>query len=282
MRLDARRRVEDLHAEWRTCTRCELGQRRELESGKYVAGKGNPRGIMLIGEGPGKQEELAGEPFIGRSGQLLRKVLARLGIESVSYITNIVSCRSCAQDVDAAGIPLTTRVRGVEVPKYKDQPPFPSQIEACLPRLLEEIYLVDPLVIVTLGGTAATALLRRPVTILRDSGNEEHIEVPGVAQVPNLTEKKGAWVRKVKGEWAAPTVRNRVRYLLIPTLHPAYVARSGAADFSDSSPLKKFFTHLKQAAADYVRLAEYYGIRSSAKVSDARVEDVWPEEGEET
>lgn len=275
MHLDARKKPEDLQKEWKTCTRCELGQRRELENGKYVAGTGATRGIMLIGEGPGKQEEAAGIPFIGRSGQLLRKVLAKLDIESVCYITNIVTCRSCAQDIDSAGKPITMRVRGVEVPKYKDQPPSPSQIEACFPRLMEEIYLVDPLVIVSLGGTAASALLRRPVTILRESGQEEHITIPGVAQVPSITEKKGTWVRKVKGTWSAPTERNRLRYLLIPTLHPAYVARSGAADFSDSSPLKKFFSHLRTAATDYVRLAEYYSIRTTiTPIQDANIDDV--------
>ena len=279
MRLDARRSLSDLHTEWGSCTKCELGQRRQLVNGAFVAGEGPTRSIMLIGEGPGKNEEQQGKPFVGRSGSLLRKILQRLNIEDVCYVTNVVTCRSCQQEVDANGQPMFRNIRGRAIPKYRDQPPLPAQIEACLPRLYEEIYLVDPLLIVTLGGTAASTLLRRPVTILNAAGKEEHALVPGVTQIPVRTDKKGLWVRKVKGALVAPTERNMVRYLCIPTLHPAFVARC-SADKSENSPMRRFFSHLKTAMTDYVKLTEYYGIRTDVDVrEDARVEDIW--DGEE-
>jgi len=277
MRLDARRELADLNAEWETCTKCELGERRQLVGGKFVAGEGAPRGIMFIGEGPGRTEEAYGRPFVGRSGKLLREVLRRLNILDVSYITNIVACRSCKQEVDANGQPVLRQVRGVSLPKYKDQPPLPAHINACLPRLYEEIYIVDPLLIVTLGATAAATLMKRPVSILNEAGHETHIEIPGVTQVPVLTEKKGQWLRKVRGQLVAPTTRNMVRYLCIPTLHPAFVARS-AADHAENSPMRRFFAHIKSAASDYIRLAEYYGIPSTVDTSTpstATVEEVW-------
>jgi uracil-DNA glycosylase len=169
------------------------------------------------------------------------------------------------------------------IPKYKDQPPTPLQIQVCLPRLYEEIYIVDPLLIVSLGATAASVLLNRPVTIMKESGHVSHIDVPGVLQRPVLTDKKGVWVRKNKdGSIHLPTERSVVRYLLVPTLHPAFVVRAGGADYSDSSPLRKFFEHLKQASQDFVKLAEQYGITVHDEIDQsARVEDIWDIEEED-
>lgn len=279
MGLDANKPLEILAAEWSLCNKCALGERRLSLGGKFVFGTGHRRGIMLIGEGPGKQEEAEGTPFVGRSGRLMRKILDRLNVTDVCYFTNIVTCRSCVQETDDQGNLKFYRARGVMVPKYKDQPPSPIETEACKSRLYEEIYLVDPLLIVSLGGTAASTLLNRPVTITREAGQETHLEIPGIGHLPSRTEKKGEWVRKLRGTPVMPTERNKVRYLLIPTLHPAYVARSGQADYSDSSPLRQFFTHLKLAALDYIKLAEQYKIDVPSDIhSDAQVEEVWGDE----
>jgi hypothetical protein len=228
-------------------------------------------------------EESEGRPFVGKSGKLLRKIVEKLNIQNSCYITNIVTCRSCALDTDASGQPLFTKSKGVLTPKYKDQPPTIPQIQACLPRLYEEIYIVDPLIIVSLGATAASALLNRPVTILRESGSVEHVEIPGVLQRPVLTEKKGVWLRASKdGTVHLPTERSVVRYLLIPTLHPAFVVRAGGSDYSESSPLRRFFEHMRMAAMNFIKLAEYYGLTPNDDVDqDARVEDIWHEEEED-
>jgi phage gp16-like protein len=112
---------------------------------------------------------------------------------------------------------------------------------------------------------------------MKESGHVDHIDVPGVLQRPVLTDKRNVWVRKNKdGTLHLPTERSVVRYLLIPTLHPAFVVRAGGADYSDSSPLRKFFEHLKLASLDFIKLSEYYGITINDEIDQtAQVEDVW-------
>ena len=273
MRLDARRSLDDLYTEWGDCTKCELGVRRIEVSGQFVPGEGSPRGIMLIGEGPGRHEEQTGHPFIGRSGQLLRRFLQKLNMEESCYVTNIVGCRSCALDLDKQGDPIFTRGPGGPVPKYVDRPPNPKQIEACLPKLYEEIYLVDPLLIVSLGGVATSVLMRKPVSILREAGHETTIEIPGVAQRPVFTDKKRVWAHNVRGVKVTPTERNQVRYLCIPMYHPAYVIRS-SADLQKDNPFQQLFSHLKMAIRTYVKLAEYYNIRVRAEVVQSLTQEI--------
>ena len=95
--------------------------------------------------------------------------------------------------------------KGVPVLRYKDEPPTPIHKNACRPRLLEEIYLVDPIVIVGLGGPACEALLGHSITITRDRGETSQIAIPGASYRPVLTEKRQQWLRKnSEGEWHAP------------------------------------------------------------------------------
>ncbi|MDA8184167.1 MAG: uracil-DNA glycosylase [Actinomycetota bacterium] len=128
--------LEELHEEASGCTRCGLAKGRT----NVVFGTGGPSArLMLVGEGPGHDEDLAGEPFVGRSGRLL-EVLVRqeVGLErSECYIANVVKCRP---------------------PGNRD--PLPDEIEACSPFLDAQIDLVAPAVVVTLGNFAARTLLR--------------------------------------------------------------------------------------------------------------------------
>lgn len=222
---DYRKSLNDLHGEWIGCTRCPLHEHRETVNGNVVFGEGKPRGIVLVGEGPGKTEEAEGRPFIGRSGKFLREVLQRLGMEDY-YLTNTVLCRSCAPRLDKDGDPMLRRRYGTNIyePIYEDQPPLKPHKEACSPRLHEEIYLVDPVLIVALGKPAAETMFGRPVKISKEHGVAEEVMIPGAARVPALT-PKGRWARKVKGQLVRPSEQNKVRYLCIPTFHPAYVLR---------------------------------------------------------
>lgn len=116
------------------CHRCDLGTTRT----HAVVGRGNPNApIMIIGEGPGQNEDETGLPFVGKAGQLLEKILAavKLDTEEDVYISNIVKCR-----------PPNNRV------------PAPSEIAACKPYLLEQIRLVDPKIILLTGATAVKGL----------------------------------------------------------------------------------------------------------------------------
>lgn len=247
---DARRTLEQVRAEWETCRRCSLGQRREAENGAFVFGEGAPGGLMFIGEGPGWKEEQQGRPFIGKSGSILRRALSKFGIDDISYISNVVACRSCEQATDNLGIPIFRERRGVRMPQWKDTAPSHPSVDACLPRLHEEIYLVDPVLVVTLGVPASSALLGRSVMITKERGTPQHFSIPGAAWLPSLTEKKGVWRRDVNKNLVVE--QNEVRYLLLPTLHPAHVLRM-ISDRGEKSPFRQFMGDLKNATKIYER-----------------------------
>jgi uracil-DNA glycosylase family 4 len=120
--------LEDIDRQVRACTLCALHKFRT----KAVPGEGNRSAeLMFIGEGPGRDEDLQGRPFVGRAGQLLRKIIAAMTFrEDEVYITNMVKCR-----------PPENRV------------PHGEEMEACAPYLARQIELIRPKVIVTLGKT---------------------------------------------------------------------------------------------------------------------------------
>lgn len=126
------------------CMRCSLGPTRT----KLVFGAGDPHaGLMFIGEAPGKNEDLQGEPFVGAAGKLLDELLASIGLDrSQVYIANVLKCRP---------------------PGNRD--PLPEEVELCTPYLAEQVRLVDPRVIATLGNHATRYILGtdRGITTLR-------------------------------------------------------------------------------------------------------------------
>lgn len=121
------------------CQACGLCQTRK----QTVFGVGDQQARWLfVGEGPGYNENLQGQPFVGEAGKLLDNMLRALGLQrgQDNYIANVVKCRP----TDAQG---------------KDRPPGAEEIQACLPYLQRQIALIQPQVIVALGKTAAVALL---------------------------------------------------------------------------------------------------------------------------
>jgi DNA polymerase len=127
--------LADVEREAKGCTRCPLAHTRT----QVVFGVGDPSAdLMFVGEAPGQQEDLQGEPFVGRSGQLLdRMVLEEMGLTREQfYIANTVKCRP---------------------PGNRD--PQPLEISACNPWLEAQVDLIDPKVVVTLGNFAAKLLL---------------------------------------------------------------------------------------------------------------------------
>ena len=127
------------------CERCRLCQTRK----NVVLGEGNPHAaLMLVGEGPGQQEDETGRPFVGAAGQLLDRMLAAIGLtrEQV-YICNIVKCR-----------PPQNRV------------PEADERAACLDYLRQQVALVRPRIIVCLGSTPTRALLGDELRITRERG----------------------------------------------------------------------------------------------------------------
>lgn len=217
---------------------------------------------MFIGEGPGRFEEEAGEPFVGKSGELLRKVLTKLKFEDY-YLTNLVACRSCEAVIDPdTNTPKMRKGKGGKPDEivYRDVVPTPTQIQACAARLYEEIYLVDPVVIVALGVTAAEFLTGRSVSITRERGNTVQIEIPGATNRPVLTDKKQVWGRKVHGVYQLPTETNMVTYTTVLSMHPSYVTRK-ENDLGLNSPIKQFVADIRAAVKIYEKhLVEALGV----------------------
>lgn len=238
---DVNKTLPVLNAQWQQCQNCELGVHRAQEGGSFVFGEGVPGGILFLGEGPGRDEENSGRPFVGKSGQVLRDTLKDNGMEHVAYITNCVTCRSCAQAYDSEGHP---RVNDRGQPIIRDQPPTPNQVVQCSPRLFEEIYMVDPVLIVALGGTAAEFLLHRSVSITVETGTMHVARIPGATHQAMLTEKKQQWLRKVRGAWVSPTTQSQVEYACILNLHPSYVLRN-IGDERPGNPTEKFMETMK-------------------------------------
>ncbi len=141
-----------------TCTACKLAPTRT----QVVFGVGDPAAdLMFVGEGPGEQEDLKGEPFVGRAGQLLTQLIEGIGLaRDEVYIANVVKCRP---------------------PGNRD--PQPDEIEACAPWLDHQLELIRPRVIVTLGNFATKLLLGTKEGITRLRGREFEYSRAGVAAV---------------------------------------------------------------------------------------------------
>lgn len=137
---------ETLESQCKNCTACGLAATRH----NVVFGVGNPRAeVLFIGEGPGENEDLQGEPFVGRGGQLLDKMLASVGLSRQKniYIANIVKCRP---------------------PRNRD--PQPEEQEACINWLKAQTALIRPKIVVCLGRIAACRLITPDFKVTRQHG----------------------------------------------------------------------------------------------------------------
>lgn len=129
------------------CTRCGLAETRT----QVVFGVGDSHArLLFVGEGPGEQEDLAGEPFVGRAGQLLTRLIEGIGLTRADvYIANVVKCRP---------------------PGNRD--PAPIEIETCRPYLEAQLAFIDPTVVVTLGNFATKLLLQTKEGITKLRGQQ--------------------------------------------------------------------------------------------------------------
>lgn len=127
------------------CKRCKLYRGRT----KLVFGEGSPEAqLVFVGEGPGREEDMAGRPFVGESGGLLTKIIKGMGLtREVVYICNVVKCRP---------------------PNNRD--PEADEIRACMPFLRKQLGLISPQVICTIGRVPAQVLLGNKFKISRERG----------------------------------------------------------------------------------------------------------------
>ncbi len=177
--------LEDLRQFIGDCRRCKLCEGRM----KLVFGEGSPDAkLVFVGEGPGREEDLVGHPFVGEAGKLLTRIIAAMGMtrEEV-YICNVVKCRP---------------------PKNRD--PEEDEVEACLPFLKEQLNLIKPKVICTLGRVAGQYLLGKEFRITRE---------------------RGSWYTFMETP-------------LMPTFHPAYLLRNPSAKRQVWQDIQKVMKHL--------------------------------------
>lgn len=267
---DVRKGLHLLHREWEHCRDCDLGEGRDSRQEKYVAGEGQRRGVMFIGEGPGVHEGQQGRPFLSKAGALVRYAVEKRGLAPYAYFTYSVACRSCELDTYADGTP---RTRGGEL-AWLDRVPSRAQQTACWGRLHEEIYLVDPVLIVCLGRDAAQALTGGKVNIREASGSPVTIAIQGAGLVPNITAKKGEWLRKSKGKFHLPVDPFEVRYTMIPLLSPGYVLLNHA-DRRHDGPVDKFTKGFNRITDIYNRIMlETYGDFTVESSGDLSADDI--------
>ena len=177
--------LEGIRASMGDCRRCPLHRSRT----HIVFGQGNPEArLVFVGEGPGEEEDLQGEPFVGPAGQLLTRIIQAIGLDRKDvYIANVVKCR-----------PPFNRNPGKE------------EIEACLPFLLDQLRAIDPWLIVALGNVAAQSLLNNTKTISQLRGR--FYDFHGIRLMPtyhpafllrNPERKRDVWedMKKVKREY---------------------------------------------------------------------------------
>ena len=137
--------LKKLNSECVECTSCNLSKTRK----NVVVGKGNESAqVLIIGEGPGEQEDITGLPFVGRAGKMLDTALSSVDIDPLEdcYITNIVKCRP-----------------------PNNRKPSAAESEACMPWLNEQINLLKPKIIILAGSTAVQSFLgiNEPISKIR-------------------------------------------------------------------------------------------------------------------
>ena len=176
---------------YRSCQNCALGVTRK----KLVFGSGlsNPP-VIFIGEGPGADEDVQGEPFVGRAGKLLTKMISAIGIERDDvYITNIVKCRPPG-----------------------NRNPTPAEISCCLPIIKQQIEILNPKLIVTLGNIPTKTF---------------------IPDAPGITKARGK-------------MKQYEKWKIIPTFHPSYLLRNRTAmplAWDDFKMIMEFTFKIKQS-----------------------------------
>ncbi len=170
-----------------TCPACDLAETRT----KVVFGDGNPDSpLMLVGEGPGANEDATGIPFVGRAGTLLDECLREAGmLRKHIYLTNVVKCRATL----------------IEAGRVQNRPPRADEVGVCVPLWLEkQIAVVQPSVILCIGGPAANAVIHRNFKI---------------------TQERGQWLESKYARYA------------MAALHPAYILRQEGEAYEQSRRL---------------------------------------------
>lgn len=216
--------LDHMRDEWEHCDKCELSTTRT----KVAFGKGNPYAdILIIGEGPGAEEDSMGDPYVGPEGDELHIFLegSALDWKEDTYITNLVGCQPF--------VVVKKRDKHVK----ENRPPSRVEKDACWPRLFEIIYRVDPLLIITLGKTAANAVLTNTGTMSSLQGRVHTCILQG-----RYTE---------------------IRYPVLAMYCPSYLLRNPAGKNASEGPWQDTYENFGEATdiLDHLRNC-YWGIEA--------------------
>lgn len=206
-------KLQRLYDEWFKCQRCPLKDFRCDDKGNeiedIVFGSGNPdAGIMIIGEAPGEEEAIELQPFVGKSGKLLNQILASVSGDSdikdlYRWYTKVAHNKSNEQTFHDGMFKwrdsnfFFTNIVSCRPPDNRT--PIPDEIAACHERLLNIIYIVDPVLIISAGKVPAEALLRKKIEITHKRGELAEMQLEGRV--------------------------GRLSYPVMLTLHPSYLLR---------------------------------------------------------
>uniref|UniRef100_A0A7J3ZIY7 Type-4 uracil-DNA glycosylase n=1 Tax=Fervidicoccus fontis TaxID=683846 RepID=A0A7J3ZIY7_9CREN len=179
---EAQQKLNLLREIVRDCKKCQLYKQRR----NPVLGEGPSRAsLMLVGEAPGRTEDLTGRPFVGHAGRLLTRTLESLGVRRAAvYITNVVKCRP-----------------------PKNRPPLHGEVLACLPYLVEQIRVVQPEVVLTLGLIPSLYVINLESTLKTGS------------------KPPARYITELRGRLYACNVGG-LNVKIVPTFHPAAVLRN--------------------------------------------------------
>lgn len=144
--------LDDLRARALSCIDCDLCETRT----NVVFGEGDPRSpLVLVGEGPGEEEDKSGRPFVGRAGKLLDKAILEAGLtRDQVYICNTVKCRAADWSTG----------------KPQNRAPLPAEVEACRHWLIPQLGLIQPWVILCIGAPSAKNLIKKDFKITQERG----------------------------------------------------------------------------------------------------------------
>jgi uracil-DNA glycosylase len=178
-------RLAELARQVAVCTRCDLA----LNRTNTVFGTGDPYSpLVLIGEGPGENEDATGLPFVGRAGKLLDDILAAVNLTRQDvYITNIVKCRAAVE----------------EGGRLKNRQPRTGEIRACNPYLQGQIEAIKPKIILCLGGPAAKTVIDKDFKITKDRGKWYDLE----GGIKGMATFHPAYILRQRGEDLQKTKR---------------------------------------------------------------------------
>lgn len=145
-------RMEELRKEAAECRKCGLCETRT----NVVFGEGNPNTpLVIVGEGPGDNEDKTGRPFVGRAGKLLDEALRENGITRKHvFICNVVKCRACI----------------IENGSVRNRPPSTNEMNECFPWLLRQLDIMKPLVILSLGAPSAKTIINKNFKMTKERG----------------------------------------------------------------------------------------------------------------